>query len=394
MKDNRDIKRHSDTLLAQAGRRSEWTHGIVNPPVYRASTCLFDTLADLDTAIKNPDGGLYYGRRGVPTIWALEEALTQLEPGAAGTKLYPSGVAALATALMALCQAGDHILVADNVYDPTRNFCTRTLARYGVEISYYDPLIGADIEKHIQPNTRVIFLESPGSLTMEVQDVPAIVAVARAHGIATIMDNTWATPLYFNAIAKGVDVVMQSLTKYVVGHSDAMGGALTVAPSVWDKIKLQHAQLGQCMGPDEVALALRGLRTLALRLARHDQNARTVAQWLAEHPKVDRVLHPALPSCPGHDFWRRDFTGASGLFSITLKKGARADVAPLVDHLRHFGMGFSWGGYESLILPMEPQKFRTVTAWDVPGQLLRLHIGLEDPQDLIADLAQGLERLS
>ena len=394
MKDNRDIKRHSDTMLVQGGRRPEWTQGIVNPPIYRASTCLFDSLAALDQAGQNPEGQLYYGRRGTPTIWALEEALTEMEPGAAGTKLYPSGVAALATALMALCKSGDHVLIADNVYDPTRNFCTRTLARFGVETQFYDPMIGADIEKLIKANTSIIFLESPGSLTMEVQDVPALVAVARQHGIATIMDNTWATALYFPAIAVGVDVVMQSLTKYVVGHSDAMGGALTVAPAVWDKIKLQHAQLGQCMGPDEAALALRGLRSLSVRLERHQKNALEVAQWLAAHPKIDRVLHPALDSCPGHEFWRRDFKGSTGLFSICLKKGRRADMAVMLDHLRHFGMGFSWGGYESLIMPMEPQKIRTATTWNAPGQLLRLHIGLEDPQDLIADLAQGLERLA
>ncbi len=381
------------TLIAQAGRRREWTGGVVNPPVYRASTCLFDTLANLDQAIARPDAGLYYGRRGTPTTWALEEALTLLEPGAAGTKLYPSGVAAAAAALMAVVQAGDHVLMVDSVYEPTRVFCERTLRRLGVETSYYDPLIGASIEALIRPNTRIIFLESPGSLTFEVQDVPAITAIARARGIVTIIDNTWATSLYFPAITHGVDLVMQSLTKYVVGHSDAMAGAVTAAPGLWERLASQSYQLGQCLGPDEAALALRGLRTLDVRLARHHDNGLKVARWLENHPKIDRVLHPALSTCPGHAFFLRDFKGATGLFAFTLKQGARADMAPFVDSLRHFGMGFSWGGYESLVLPVEPHRIRTATRWDAPGQLVRLHIGLEDPDDLIADLEQGLARL-
>ncbi len=390
---NDDKPRAPATLIAQAGRRRALTGGIVNPPVYRASTCLFDTLADLDHAIAHPDAGLYYGRRGTPTIWALDEALTALEPGAAGTKLYPSGVAAAAAALLAVVQAGDHVLMVDSTYEPTRTFCDRTLKRFGVETSYYDPLIGADIEALIRPNTRVIFLESPGSLTFEVQDVPTLTAIAKARGIFTIIDNTWATSLYFPAISHGVDLVMQSLTKYVVGHSDAMAGAVTAAPSVWERLKSQSYQLGQCLGPDEAALALRGLRTLDVRLARHHDNGLKVARWLENHPKVDRVLHPALPSCPGHAYFQRDFKGASGLFAFTLQQGSRADMAPFVDSLRHFGMGFSWGGFESLVLPVEPHRIRTATRWDAPGQLIRLHIGLEDADDLIADLDQGLARL-
>lgn len=384
--------RRPATVVAQTGRKREWTQGVVNPPVYRASTCLFPTLAALDAAIADPDAGLYYGRRGTPTTWALESALTELEAGAAGTKLYPSGTAAIAAALLAVLKSGDHLLMVDSAYDPTRLFCRRMLADLGVETTFYDPLIGAGIADLIKPNTRVIFLESPGSLTFEVQDVPAIVAVARQHGIVTILDNTWATPLLFPAIAHGVDLSMQALTKYVAGHSDVMMGAVTAAPSMWDRLKAATYRLGQCTSPDDAYLALRGLRTLDTRLERHGRNALKVAQWLTTHPSVDRVLHPALPSCPGHDLWARDFAGSSGLFAFTLKRGSRRNTGPLVDHLHHFAMGFSWGGYESLVLPVEPHGLRTATRWQAPGALIRLHIGLEDPDDLIADLDAGLAR--
>ena len=350
-------------------------------------------MAALDAAIAAPDSGLYYGRRGTPTIWALEEALSALEPGAAGTKLYPSGVAAIATALLALLSPGDHLLMVDSVYEPTRAYCDRTLARMGIATTYYDPLIGAGIEALVQDTTRVIFLESPGSLTFEVQDVPAITRVARACGIATVLDNTWATPLLFPALAHGVDVAMQSLTKWVVGHSDALLGSLTANEAYWPRIARQTYQLGQRAGGDEAALALRGLRTLDVRMQRHGDNALAVARWLATQPRVDRGLHPALDSCPGHALFARDFAGAAGLFGFTLKTGSRADLAPLIDGLKHFGMGFSWGGYESLILPANLNGLRTATHWDAPGPLLRLHIGLEDPADLIADLDAGLARL-
>ena len=385
----------SDTRLVHAGRDRAWTHdgrrGVVNPPVWRASTILFDSLADLDASIHAPDDGLNYGRRGTPTQWSLESALTDLDPGAAGTKLFPSGVAALAAALLAVLDAGDHLLVTDSAYDPTRLFADRMLARLGIETTYYDPLIGSGIEALIRPNTRAILLESPGSLTFEVQDVPAIVAVAKAHGVATILDNTWATPLLFASMAHGVDLSMQAVTKYVGGHSDLMMGAVTAAPAYWQGLKEATYRLGQHAAPDDCALALRGLRTLRLRLSRHGDNGLAVARWVQTHPAVERVIHPALPGDPGHALWQRDFSGASGLFGFTLKQGSRADTGSLIDHLAHFGIGFSWGGYESLVLPVEPNRVRTATKFE-GGTLVRLHIGLEDPADLIADLDAGLAR--
>lgn len=385
----------SDTKLVEAGRARDYTHsgarGVVNPPVWRASTVLFDSLAELDASIRRPDDGLNYGRRGTPTQWALCDALTDLDPGAAGTKLFPSGVAALAAALMTVVSAGDHLLVTDSAYDPTRLFCDRVLARYGVETSYYDPLVGGGIAALIRPNTRAILLESPGSLTFEVQDLPAIVAAARAAGVATVLDNTWATPLLLPSMALGIDLSMQALTKYVGGHSDLMMGAVTAAPVWWPKLCETTYRLGQHAAPDDCALALRGLRTLGLRLARHEANGLAVARWLQGHPAVERVIHPALPGDAGHDLWRRDFKGASGLFAFTLKQGTRADTGPLIDDLAHSGIGFSWGGYESLILPVEPNRVRTATRFE-GGALIRLHIGLEDPADLIADLDAGLAR--
>ena len=381
------------TVLAQAGRRPEWTHGIVNTPVYHASTCLFETLADLDAASAAPNDGLYYGRRGTPTQWSLEAALTELEPGAKGTKLFPSGVAAIATALMAVLKTGDHLLMVDSVYEPTRIFCNTVLKRAGVETTYYDPMVGAGIAALIRPETRAIFLEAPGSLTFEIPDVPAIVAAAKARGLVTLFDNTWATPLLFPAIAKGIDLSIQSLSKYIVGHSDVMMGSVTASPAAWEALQSATHRFGQCASPDDAYLAQRGLRTLHTRLQRHESSALEVARWLSTHPKVDRVLHPALPACPGHTHWARDFNGSSSLFAFTLKSGDRPAMAPFVDGLAHFGMGFSFGGFESLILPVEPHSIRTATSWTAPGQLIRLHIGLEDVGDLIADLEAGLARL-
>lgn len=378
------------TRLSHAGRRPEWTGPHVNPPVARASTILFPSLAALDAAIRDPDAGPYYGRRGTVTHRALEDALTGLEPGAAGTKLYPSGVAAIAAALLAVLKAGDHLLVTDSAYDPTRLCADRLLASLGIETSYYDPLIGAGIEALIRPNTRAILMESPGSLTFEVQDVPAIVAVARRRGVVTVLDNTWATPLRFAAMAHGVDLSVQSLSKYIGGHSDLMMGAVTASEAVWPRLKTATYRLGQCVSADDAALALRGLRTLHIRLERHESSALAVARWLAEHPAVDRVLHPALPGHPQHALFARDFAGASGLFAFTLKRGERRHTAVLIDGLTHFGIGFSWGGFESLILPVEPGTVRTATRWTAAGPLIRLSIGLEEPADLIADLAAGL----
>ena len=384
------------TRLVEAGRSAGYTHtgnrGIVNPPVWRASTILFDSLAELDASIAAPDDGLNYGRRGTPTQWALADALTALDPGAAGTKLYPSGVTALAAALMTALSAGDHCLITDSAYDPTRLFADRFLKRFGVETSYYEPLIGSGIADLIRPNTRAIVLEAPGSLTFEMQDVPAIVAVAKVRGVATILDNTWATPLLFPSMAHGIDLSMQAITKYVGGHSDLMMGAVTAAPDWWGRLKETTYRLGQHAAPDDCALALRGLRTLGLRLKQHEANGLAVARWLQGHDAVERVIHPGLPGDAGHDLWRRDFKGASGLFAFTLKRGTRADTGPLIDHLRHFGIGFSWGGYESLILPVEPNRVRTATRFESGGPLVRLHIGLEDTADLIADLDAGLAR--
>jgi cystathionine beta-lyase len=385
-----------DTRLVEAGRADAYTRGpgmtagIVNPPVWHASTILFDDLAALEEARRHPDAGLFYGRRGTPTQWALEEALTALEPGAAGTKLYPSGVAAIAAALLTVVRTGDHVLMVDTAYEPSRAFADRLLKPLGVTTTFYPPT--ADVAPLVQENTRAILIESPGSLSFEVQDVPAIVAVARARNIATVMDNTWATPLLFPAIGHGVDFSVQALTKYTGGHSDLMMGSVTTTAKYWGRLKTKSYLLGYCVGPDDAYLALRGLRTLGLRLDRQGASALTVACWLQAHPAVARVMHPALPGDPGHALFTRDFTGASGLFAFVLRRGERAHTAALIDHLDHFGIGFSWGGYESLILPVELDGIRTATTTDSGGQIVRLSIGLEDPADLIADLAAGLDR--
>lgn len=383
------------TKIVAAGRRKEWTQGIVNPPVWRASTILYDDVAHLRAS-----GGadthhrLFYGRRGTPTQWSLADGLTELEPGAEATLLYPSGVAAIASTLLALLAPGDHLLVPDSVYDPTRNFANGLLRRMGIETGFYDPLIGEGIAALCRPNTKAIFLESPGSLTFEVQDVPAIVAVARARGIATLLDNTWATPLLFPAIGLGIDYAILAATKYVVGHSDVMLGSVTAGPGRYAALRDASYQLGQTASPDDAWLGARGLRTMAIRLEQHGRAALRIAEWLKTRPEVARVLHPALPDCPGHEIFHRDFRGASGLFSFVLDGGGEKERAALIDGLEHFGIGFSWGGYESLALPVDPHRYRTATAWKAEGPLVRLQIGLEDPDDLIADLEQGLARFA
>jgi cystathionine beta-lyase len=382
------------TRLVEAGRRKEWTAGIVNPPVWRASTILFDSVADLRAAVKAPDAGLYYGRRGTPTQWSLAEALTELEPGAAGTVLYPSGVAAVSGALLSVLAPGDELLMVDSAYEPTRAFCRNVLKPLGIATRFYDPLVGGGIDALFSDKTRAVFLESPGSLTFEVQDVPAICAAAKARGIVTLLDNTWATPLLFPAIAHGVDLSILACTKYIVGHSDAMLGSVTAAPPHFERLRKTAYSLGQCVSPDDAWLASRGLRTLGVRLKAHGEGALKVAQWLAGQPEVARVLHPALPSCPGHALWARDFTGASGLFSFILNGGDDDARTALIDGLAHFGIGFSWGGYESLALPVDPAGLRSATRWKAEGPAVRLHIGLEDPDDLIADLAEGLRRFA
>ena len=396
MSKNDDSNLRPTTQLVQGGRRPEWTGdprlggGVVNPPVWRASTILYDNIADLTARGHATHDKLYYGRRGTPTVWALADALTGMEPGAEGALLYPSGVAAISAGLLALLSPGDHLLMVDSAYEPTRAFCNSMLARLGIETTYYDPLVGAGIADLIRPETRLIFLESPGSLTFEVQDIPAITQIARARGVLTMLDNTWATPLLFPALVHGVDVTMMSLTKYVGGHSDVMMGSLTATKAVWPKLRSAAYQLGQSVSPDDCALMLRGLRTLDVRMRRQGENGLAVANWLAGRAEVGRVLHPALPGDPGHVIWSRDFAGASGLFGFTLNGADEAARTRFIDSLAHFGIGFSWGGYESLVVPSDPQTIRSAVAWTDPDPLVRLSIGLEDPADLVADLERGL----
>jgi cysteine-S-conjugate beta-lyase len=378
------------TRLVEAGRRAEWTQGLVNPAVWRASTILFDSVADMKAAYPPADGTLHYGRNGTPTAWALCEALTELEPGAAMTRLYPSGAAAVAGALLAVLDAGDELLMVDTAYGPSRALCDTLLKRFGVRTTYYDPMIGAGIDALIGDRTRAVFMESPGTHTFEVQDVPAICAAAKAKGLVTLIDNTWATPLYFQAIAAGADFSILACTKYIGGHADLMLGSVTATEGVAPRLEQARRVLGQTASADDAWLALRGLRTLDVRLQRHQENGLKVAHWLKAQPQVARVLHPALPDCPGHALWRRDFSGATGLFSFILNGGDDSARAKLVDSLELFGIGYSWGGYESLALPADP--VRTATRTDFEGPLVRLHIGLEDPDDLIADLAAAFSR--
>ena len=380
----RDTK--PSTKLVEGGRRKEWRGRLVNPPVERASTILFDTGAELETS--RPALGVYrYGLQGTATQWALAEALTELEPGAAGTALYSTGLAAITSALLTLLSPGDELLVTDTVYGPTRRFCDTILKRLGVSTRYYDPMIGAGIADLIGGATRTILLESPGSQTMEVQDVPGICAIARDRSIVTLLDNTWATPLLFQAIAAGVDVSIIAATKYVGGHADVMLGATTATAEYYERIQRTSWDLGQSVSPDDAWLGSRGIRTMGVRLKQHEEGALKIARWLAEQPQVGRILHPAFPDCPGHDHWKRDFKGSSGLFSFELKGADRPARDAFVERLELFGIGYSWGGYESLAIPTDP--VRTVSK--APAEnLVRLHIGLEDPDDLIEDLASAL----
>ena len=388
------------TKVVLAGRRPEWTRGvgegaIVSPPVWRASTILYDSVGHLrDSATRDTHHRLFYGRKGTPTQWSLADALTSLEPGAEGTFLYCSGVAAIAAALLSVLSPGDELLLVDSAYDPTRGMASGLLKRFGITTRFYDPMIGAEIADMIGERTRAIFMESPGSLSFEVQDVPAIVAAAQARGVTTLLDNTWATPLFFPAIARGVDLTIMAGTKYVVGHSDAMLGSVTAGPGRFKALRETSFQLGQVASPDDCWLGSRGLRTMAIRLAQHQASALTIAQWLQSRPEVARVLHPAMPDCPGHDIFVRDFKGSSGLFSFVLNGGDESARAALIDTLELFGIGYSWGGFESLAIPADPQRHRTVTKRDAAGPTVRLQIGLEDPADLIADLEAGLAAFS
>ncbi len=381
------------TRVVGAGRRPEWTAGVVSTPVWRASTILYESVAHLRAAAtSDTHHRLFYGRKGTPTQWSLADALTSLEPGAEGTFLYGSGVAAIAAALLSVLSPGDELLCPDSAYDPTRGLANGLLRRFGITTRFYDPLVGAGIADLIGPDTRAILLESPGSLSFEVQDIPAIVAVARANGIVTLLDNTWATPLYFPAIGHGVDLSILACTKYIVGHSDAMLGSVTAGPGHFAKLRDTSFQLGQIASPDDCWLGSRGLRTMAIRLKQHQSSALEIAHWLKRQPGVAQVLHPALPDCPGHEHFVRDFRGSTGLFSFVLDGGDDAGRAALIDGLALFGIGYSWGGFESLALPVDPHRYRTVTSRTVAGPMIRLQIGLEDPADLIADLDAGLDR--
>jgi cystathionine beta-lyase len=385
----RTRKQKAETRLAHAGREPSRHHGFVNTPIYRGSTVLFPTLASLESNAQD----FTYGRLGTPTVKALEEAIAELE-GGHRTLLAPSGLSAIATALIAFVAAGDEVLVSDSVYRPTRRFCDHVLKRLGVKTTYYDPLIGAGIKKLLGDKTKVVFAESPGSQTFEVQDVPAIAKAAHEVDAVVILDNTWATPLYFKPFTHGVDVSIQAATKYIVGHADAMLGAITASEKTVRAVEKAHEDLGLCPGPEDAYLGLRGLRTLGVRLARHQQSALELARWLEARPEVERVLHPGLPTDPGHALWSRDFTGASGLFAFVLKPVSHTALAAMLDGLTLFGMGYSWGGFESLILPFDPREFRTATKWQAEGPAIRLHVGLEDVEDLKADLEAGFARLA
>jgi cysteine-S-conjugate beta-lyase len=389
--DGRSIALTAETALVTSGRDTKAQKGFVNPPVVHGSTVLYPTADDLHAH----RGEFQYGRHGTPTTIALQDALMTLEgPTCAGVGLAPSGLAAISTALLAVLKAGDHLLVCDNAYRPTRNFCNGLLARYGVETSYFDPLIGAGVGQLFKPNTKAILVEAPGSQSFEMPDIPAIAAVAHGRGALVIDDNTWATPLYHRSLEQGVDISMQAATKYIGGHSDIMFGTISANARAWPQLAETIRLLGVCAGPDDVFLALRGLRTLAVRLAQHHRSALEMARWLATRPEVVRVLHPALESDPGHAIWKRDFTGASGLFSIVLKPAPQLAVDALLDTVTLFGMGYSWGGFESLVIPFDCADYRTATKWAPGGPALRLHIGLENVDDLKSDLERGFAAFS
>ncbi|WP_333795927.1 cystathionine beta-lyase [Rheinheimera sp.] len=381
--------------IVHAGRDKKWTGYSVNVPVVRASTVVFDTVSELKHATaKRGEQVPYYGRRGTQTHFAFSDAICELE-GGAGCALYPCGAAAISGALLAFLQSGDHLLMVDSVYEPTRALCDKLLKNLGIDTTYYDPLIGAGIKALIRPNTKVIFLESPGSITMEVQDVPAICAVAKQHNVLVMLDNTWASPVLFKPFAHGVDVSIQAATKYIVGHSDVMLGTASANEKYWPQLREASYLLGYCASADDVYLAARGLRTIGVRLAQHQQNTAQVLAYLQQRPEIARILHPSLPDHPGHAEFTRDFSGSNGLLSLVLKQGDAKAVTAFVEGMQFFKMGFSWGGYESLVtFNLNLQSIRTATLWPYTGPVIRLHIGLEDPTDLIADLAAAFERFN
>lgn len=388
--DKHPVSRNTQTLVTHVGRDPFANHGFVNTPVYRGSTVLFKTLDAYESRTQK----YVYGRRGSPTTDSLCEAIAALE-GGTQTWLMPSGASAVASVLLSFTKSGDHVLMVDTVYQPTRKMCEGVLKRFGVETTYYDPGIGAGIAALMRPNTKLVFTESPGSLTFELQDIPAIAKAAHAGGALVAMDNTWSSGVFFKPFAHGVDLSIQAATKYIVGHADAMLGAVTAADKAIASQLINETQaLGICAGTEEMYLGLRGLRTIDVRMQRHWQSGVEMARWLEARPEVARVLHPALESHPQHQLWKRDFTGASGLFAIELKPVARPALAAFLDGLKLFGMGASWGGFESLVIPFNAAPLRTATTWANKGPTLRLHIGLEAVEDIKADLEQGFARLT
>lgn len=376
------------TEVVHLGRDPFRFDGFVNTPVVRGSTVLSPTYDDLT----HHRGRYSYGRRGNPSTEGLETALKALE-GSDGVALTPSGLSAISVALLSVLDSGDHLLMADTAYRPTRRVCDTVLKRLGVSTTYYDPLVGEGIADLITESTRAIFMEAPGSQSFEMQDVPAIARVAREKGVVTLIDNTWATPLFFRPHAVGVDISIQAGTKYLGGHADLNMGTISAVGRAWKRVIDTHGDMGITVSPDDAALGARGLRTLAVRLDRHQKSGLEVAHWLQARPEVSRVLHPALPTDPGHEIWSRDFTGASGLFSLILKPVPEKAVAAFFDALKLFGMGYSWGGYESLAIPFDCADYRTATTWNAEGPAVRLHIGLEDVDDLKADLDQALAKM-
>jgi len=395
-----DGPRKPATRLVEGGRRGEWTGAVVNPPVVRGSTHLYADSADLAKGRPNEDGHFYYGRRGAPTQWAFAEALTELEPSAAGTVLYPSGVAAIAGALLAVLESGDTLLMTDNAYEPSRTMARSLLAPLGIETRFFDPLDTAGFAALFGERTKAVLFESPGSLTMEMADIPALAAIARDNGAVSLLDNTWASALGFPALQRGCDAAIMSVTKHVGGHSDLMMGSVSAGEELYPKLRLKSQALGQVVSPDDAALALRGLRTLGVRLERETASALAIAEWLVGRPEVAHVLCPMLPGSPGHELWQRDFTGGCGLFSFVLKGADAAGRARFIDALELFGIGYSWGGYESLAIPFDPARARTATAWPPAGWNpddklgVRLSIGLEDPGDLMRDLERGFAAMA
>lgn len=391
--------KHIDTALVNAGRSKKYTQGSVNSVIQRASSLVFETVEDKKQATRGrAKGELFYGRRGTLTHFSLQEAMCELE-GGAGCALFPCGAAAVANTILAFVEQGDHILVTNTAYEPTQDFCSKILAKLGVTTGWFDPLIGADIANLIQPNTKVVFLEAPGSITMEVHDVPAIVEAVRrvAPGAIIMIDNTWAAGILFKALEFGIDISIQAGTKYLIGHSDAMVGTAVSNARCWDQLRENAYLMGQMVDADTAYMTSRGLRTLGVRLRQHHESSLAIAEWLATHPQVAKVNHPALPGSKGHEYWKRDFTGSSGLFSFVLNKRLSNDeLAAYLDNFSLFSMAYSWGGFESLILANQPEHIAAIRPEgeiDFTGTLIRVHIGLESVDDLIADLAAGFERI-